>query len=134
MIRNREYAAQLKRFDGLRWGSISPTDIDLYVEFGNRLMVLGECKYGHAPVPTGQRVGLERLVDAATLAPHRYAALLILHHDTEAGDIDYATTEVVRYRWLHEWKKPRRDIVLVDAIDRLRQFVENATRLRLVKQ
>ena len=132
MIRNRAQAAQLKRFDGLRWGRISPTDVDLFVEFGNRLFVVGECKYRNAQVPTGQRLGMERIVDAVTLPPHRYAALLILAHNTEDGDIDYAQTEVTRYRWLGEWKKPRREIVLVDAIDRLRRFVENSCRLRLV--
>ena len=61
IFRNREYAKQLKSFSGLRFGKITPTDIDGFLDFGNNVYVFIETKHGDAPLPYGQKLALERL-------------------------------------------------------------------------
>ncbi len=48
-------------FDGLVYGTISPTDIDGFLDFNNRLFVLIEAKSAGAPFCDGQRIAFERL-------------------------------------------------------------------------
>ena len=75
LIKNRENAAKIKDFGSLRWGKISPTDIDGFIEIGNEKFIFIECKYGDSELPTGQRIALERLVDvvATTRSKHQLA-------------------------------------------------------------
>ena len=42
VIRNRQFAQQLRDFSGLRFGKITPTDIDGFMDFGDRLFVVLE--------------------------------------------------------------------------------------------
>lgn len=75
VIRNREYAKQLKDFSGLRYGKITPTDIDGFLDFGDQLFVVVEGKHAGSAIQTGQRLALERLVDACHCPPRRIPGL-----------------------------------------------------------
>ncbi len=59
-IRNREQSGQVRDFSKLRFGNVTPTDIDGYLEFLNRVFIYLELKYRGYPMPMGQRVALER--------------------------------------------------------------------------
>jgi hypothetical protein len=61
-IRNPVLAKQLFLFDDLAIGTGWPTDIDSYIELHNKAHIFLEGKYRQAPMPTGQRLALERLV------------------------------------------------------------------------
>lgn len=104
-FKNRENARQLVTFQNMRFGNITPTDIDVFMDFGDKLFVIGEAKYGDAQLPFGQRLAIERLCDAAHNPPHRYATAFILRHE-ETGDVDVAATRVTKYRWNNEWRSP----------------------------
>ena len=56
LIRNRDYMRQIKDFSGLRFGKISPTDIDGFLDFGNSLFIFVEMKHGDARIPYGQKL------------------------------------------------------------------------------
>jgi len=40
IIRNEDFMRQIKEFSGMRFGRISPTDIDCFLDFGNKLFKL----------------------------------------------------------------------------------------------
>ena len=118
VIRNRAAAQQLRDFSGLRFGRITPTDIDAYLEFGGRLFVFVEAKYGGSPLPYGQQLALERLVDAIHNPPIRYATALVVSHDTQGADVNFSETRVRRFRWDGAWRFPKEaGISLRSALD-----------------
>lgn len=118
VIRNRTAAQQLRDFSGLRYGRITPTDIDAYMEFGGQLFVFIEAKYGTAMLPRGQELALERLVDAIDNPPYRRAIALVVSHETQREDVSFADTRVTRYRWRGEWRSPLQEgLLLKEAVD-----------------
>jgi glycerophosphoryl diester phosphodiesterase len=104
VIRNREYGTQVRDFSGLRFGKITPTDIDGLIEYQNKGYVFIETKYKDAKLPRGQELALERLCD--DLQNTKPTLLIIASHETE-GDIDVAETIVARYRFKGEWSRCR---------------------------
>jgi len=124
-IRNRSQKAQLVDFGGLRWGKIMPTDLDAYIDFGGRLFVFIEAKYGGAPMSYGQRLALERLCDACHSPSSGRSAVAFICSHQSAGDIDLAKAVVTQYRWEGKWKKPRTiGGTLVDGIDAFKSHLE----------
>lgn len=130
VIRNRAFAQQIKDFSGLRFGNITPTDIDGFMDFGDRLFVVIEGKHAGASLSTGQRMALERLVDACHTPPRRIASCLIVdHYEANSDDVDYANTVVRTMRWNGQWRNPlQRGISLRTAIERLRALADKMTR------
>lgn len=61
-IRNRDKKRRLMDFSSLRWGRITPTDIDAAIDFHNRLFIIVEAKGQGVPVPRGQEWALERIL------------------------------------------------------------------------
>lgn len=101
-IKNREQSSQIRDYSGLRWGTITPTDIDGFFEINNELFVFIEIKFEGRPMPFGQKLGLERLVDA--LQKDKKAILIVARHDSPPeADIDAASREVVSYRFQGRW-------------------------------
>jgi hypothetical protein len=116
VIRNREFKRQIVDFSGIRFGNITPTDLDAFMDFGNRLFVFVETKFNGASMPYGQRLAIERLCDACNTPPDRYSVAFITSHHSE-GDIDFANTVVTEYRWQGKWIKPNnKDKTLYDGI------------------
>lgn len=123
-IKNRGYISQIKSFKGLQWGAIYPTDIDAFLDFGDKLFVIVEVKYGGGMPKTGQRIALERLCDACATS-HRKSVLLIAKHNNEE-DIAIKDTKVEHYKMDGKWRQPQKIITVKEAIETLRQkFLEN---------
>lgn len=79
-IKNHDRAGQVIDFSGLRYGkSIRPTDMDGCLEYHNTAFVFFEMKYGGAPLPVGQRILFEHLIDSLTKA-NRKAAVFVCRH------------------------------------------------------
>lgn len=116
LIRNREYAQQIKDFSGLRYGPISPSDIDCCLEFNNKLILFIECKYGTTPLPTGQRIMLERLSDNCKIP----CVVIVCNHNF-SGDIDMANTTVTAYRENANWFTDVPEVTLREMIDIFRR-------------
>lgn len=117
-IRNRDQKAQLVDFGGLRWGKIMPTDIDAMIDFGNKLFVFIEAKYGGAKPSFGQRLALERVCDAVHSPENkRYAVAFLCAHSSN-GDIDLSETIITEVRWFGKWHKPKSEgVTLKTGID-----------------
>jgi hypothetical protein len=76
---NEDRARQLIRFDGLQWGTITPTDIDGLIEYQNKLWVLFEAKYDDKDVPKGQRLAMERFIQNVKDANKHGIAMIVQH-------------------------------------------------------
>ena len=120
-IRNHELNSRFINFVGLEWGAIRPMDVDLALEFGDRLFVFGEAKYAGSQLPYGQRLALERITDAIH-CEERKAICLVVDH--EGGDnIPIATCPVREYRWEKRWHKPHA-ITCRELIDRVLRHLD----------
>jgi hypothetical protein len=118
--RNKIHGSQLKDFSGLKWGAISPTDIDAILEFSNRLFIIVETKYKNSPMPRGQLLALERVCDAINDPPNKHCLILLTSHETD-GDIDMGLTVVTQVRENGVWAKEIPEIRLRDLIDIMRR-------------
>ena len=125
-IVNRARAQQIKDFVGLRWGNITPTDIDCFVDFQNRLFVIIEYKCGEAQMPRGQELALERLCDACEKAEIPTYLLAATHNHKVEEDIDCAQATVTNHYHKREWKECK-EISVKEAIDKLRKkYLDNS--------
>jgi hypothetical protein len=121
-IRNVCYAEQIIDFSGLRFGTITPTNIDGYMDFWGKGHVFFEAKHSDAIPPYGQKLAFERLVDP--LAP--FSICIIGSHTAPHHEqINAAETSVVNVRFLREWIKPDRNLTTKVVIEKFLGFVRN---------
>lgn len=120
VIRNREFATRIKDFSGLRFGAITPTDIDGFIDFQNKAFVFIEIKYGYHYLLYGQSLALKRLCDACQKAG--IETLLLIGNYCQPGDIDVARLHVTRLYRNNIWREPRHPITIRRAVD---QFLRN---------
>lgn len=105
-------AEQGRDFSGLRFGNITPTDIDAVIDFGNRAFVFIEAKWKNGRMPYGQKLALERLCDAVEQSGRR-ALLVVISHDVPVTEqIPFATCRVETYRSRGQWYTPRHPTAL----------------------
>jgi hypothetical protein len=115
-IYNRDRAQQIKDFSGLRWGKITPTDVDGLIEYKDKGFIWIETKMIDNPMPYGQRLAYKRLIDALQQA--KPSVLYVSQHNTmPEDDIDMAQTEVIEYYFMGRWSPCDQDITLFEAID-----------------
>lgn len=103
-IQLRDRARQIIDFKGLRYGNITPTDIDGVIEYHDKSIMLIEMKYKDAKLPKGQKIALTRMVDNIEKA-NKDACLFICYHniDNTEIDIDAAGTDVRFIYWKRHW-------------------------------
>lgn len=103
-IQYRERAKQIIDFSGLRYGNITPTDIDGYIDFHNQLTILMEFKYGNAKLPYGQKLAYQRMIDDIENSG-KPAYLLVCSHNIEnwQKDIPAAYTYVKGIYYKKNW-------------------------------
>jgi len=121
VIRNRKRANQVRDYSGLRVGNITPTDLDGLIEYKRRGYVLLETKYQGAPLPKGQELAFERMVDDLQIV--KPAIVIVSTHDTD-DDIDMANTVVTRYRFRGKWHTPDDEITMGQLVQRFLHWLE----------
>lgn len=133
VIQNRSFKNQVADMSGLRWGNITPTDIDAFIDFGDKLFVLVEGKFGGATVQYGQLLAIQRLCDACHNPPRRFSfAIIADHKSTDGQDIDFANMIVRTVRFNGKWTAPMiSNSSLRTVVDKLRAYVDNRTRMRV---
>jgi len=114
-IRNRKWASQIRDFSGLRFGKITPTDIDGFIDFHDKAFIFIETKHGTANLPYGQKLALQRLCDASQAAGKR-SLVVVASHET-SNDILVAELPVVLIRLDGKWRKPNTPQTVRSAID-----------------
>lgn len=91
---------QLVNYRDLRWGKITPTDIDGFLDFGGNAFVCIEYKYGDTEIPFGQKLALERLVNTMS----KPCILIHATHDCPPEEnIDGANSKVVQTYHKGRW-------------------------------
>ncbi len=97
-MRNRD--TQIISYRDLRWGKITPTDLDGFIDFGNKVFVYLEYKYKDTEIPYGQELALKRQVDAVS----KPCILIHATHSHPIGeDIDGANARVIRVYYKGKW-------------------------------
>lgn len=114
-FRNTDRARQLILFDDLCFGNISPTDIDAFIDFQNKIFILVEVKHGDSPIPFGQKLALERICDASTVAGKR-CFVLEAHHNT-SGDISLGVLPVTAYYYRGKWRNPKQNKTVRETVE-----------------
>lgn len=120
-VSNRPRATQARDFTGLRYGNITPTDSDGWIEYHDKCYVFYEAKHTSAqPMTTGQKLAFERLCDdLQKVKPVIY--ILFEHSFPVEQAIDFAICKVESYRFMGEWRKPKQEMTVKGLSDR---FIE----------
>ncbi len=122
MFRNRMMARKLMCYDGLRIGTGYPTDVDLFIEYHGKAFIFCEAKYGKTLMPEGQRIALERLVDACGRV--KPSLLIFAQHDFE-GDVDAAKMWAIRTRFNGVWTDCDIDKTVKAVVDEFIKYVDH---------
>jgi len=101
VVYNRDKAKRINDFSGLRYGKITPTDIDAFLDFGGLVYVVIEVKGEGVPVPTGQRIAIERMVRKLDGGPS-YAVAIICECPDGLDDVDVGACPVREVWYLDE--------------------------------
>ncbi len=117
---------QINDFSGLRYGKITPTDIDGVIEYKDRATVFIEVKYAGARLPFGQRLALQRLVNDVAAAGKRAIAIVADHDVHDTGDsIPVADCKVREFCLCNEtvWRPPKKRTTVREMIDEFLQAI-----------
>lgn len=121
VYQNVNRGRQLLRFDGLKWGNITPSDIDGIVEFHDSVWVICEVKLGKKDLPLGQRLTLERFVDDTTKAGKHSIAIIAEHCiDNPYKDVFLKSDCMVREFYATEtkkWRPPKKPMTVEALMD-----------------
>lgn len=102
LIRNSKQVKQAIEFDGIGDSKYHPTDIDAVLEFDNKALILFEVKKIRNKLKLGQRLLLERLVDA--WRTDKAIALVVKHNfKDDDSDIPLAKCWVRSYYYNGRW-------------------------------
>ena len=106
IIQHRDRARQIIDFSSLRFRKITPTDMDGLIEYRNKGFIFFEYKYQNAKMPDGQKLALERMVDAIQEGG-KEAVLFLCSHNVEdtRQDVDAASALVVATYYRGKWTK-----------------------------
>ena len=125
VIEHKSRAQQINDFSGLRYGKITPTDVDLFIDFGNRIFVIGEIKYKDKPCSYGQYLAIERFVDRLAKTGDIKALMFVAEHDVYDTDseVNVANCIIREYRLGRVTRavtlqKPRKKITVKQLIDK----------------
>lgn len=115
--RNKKAGKQLVCFTGLKYDTITPTDVDLFFERHDTHFVFVETKKEGTPPQGGQELALKRLCNAVT-ATGRAAIFFETTHTTPFDDdLFIAETKIMRHWYKGKWHTPKDYVTLKNGID-----------------
>lgn len=130
IIQHRERARQIIDFHGLKYGSITPTDVDGLFEYHNKAYIFIEVKYGKQQMPGGQKLAFERLTDDVGTAGKKAVLFVCEHNVTDCEEDIVAADTIVRNIYVFnkntqkgEWK-PGNGRTLANAVDIFLRWVD----------
>lgn len=95
---------QLIEFRHLKFGNITPMDMDGLLEYHDKAYIFFEYKLEGATMPKGQRQALERLADDCEKAGKDAVVFLCEHTETDPRRIvDAGSALVKRTYYKHQW-------------------------------
>lgn len=119
VINNTDRARQIISFKGLKYGKMSPTDLDCLIEYKNRAYIFIEVKCGSKELPLGQRLALERLVKDTSKGKRSIA--MVCEHKVFNTEYEVLLKDtIVRKIYLDKecyWREPKRRVNAKQAIE-----------------
>jgi len=115
---------QICDYSGLRFGTITPTDIDGFIDLHGKAFIIFELKHRGAELPRGQRIALESLVKG------RPGIVFVAEHSVD--DVKQSVNAadcLVRELYLpcaRLWRKPKCKITLLEAIQSYIESLEES--------
>lgn len=106
LIQNMARFKQVISFENMKFGTITPTDIDGAIEYKNKAYIFIEVKYRDKELPFGQRLALERLVQDTGVRKKSLAIICEHNIENEEDSIIIADC-IVRELYLSEERKWR---------------------------
>lgn len=120
VIHHNERFNQPLAFEGIRYGNITPTDVDALIEYKDKAYILCEVKYQGKGVPLGQKIALERMVNDFTRCGKKSIAIIgdhSIHEPTQRIQLkDCKVREIYLYRE-KVWRKTNKPMSMKDIID-----------------
>ena len=115
LIRNTKQIRQTIDFTGIESGKIHPTDIDVVLEFDNKVLILMEVKRKGNKIPIGQRLVLERIADS--WHTNKVVVLYVTHNfKNDDKDIPLNECNVDSIYINKEWKEAKNEITLSNTL------------------
>lgn len=125
-INNPNKMKQLIDFKGCSVGEgMYPTDIDGLIEYKDSEYILFEVKYGNAPVPIGQRLAIQRMIDDFTKVGKQAVAFVCEHtvRDTNTPVVmAWCKVREIYYGKEKQWRAPDREITVREAVDSFQRY------------
>jgi beta-xylosidase len=130
VIQNIGRKQQINDFSELRFGNITPTDMDGVIEYKDKAYIFIEIKYLNKELPWGQRLFLERMVNDISETGKQAVAIVIEHniHDISHSVpvADCKVREIYHYN-TKQWKKMPIEFTAGEYIKAYIDYVENIT-------
>ncbi len=101
-IHSKGRRMQILDFSNIRYGKITPTDIDGIIEYKDKGFIIFEIKYSNNEMPYGQALALERLCDRLG---ERAVLIVASHHEEDVtNDVDSSTLQVDKVYWNQQYR------------------------------
>jgi len=115
IIKSPERMAQPIHFTGLKFGTISPTDIDLIFEINDKIRIGCELKYLDTKLPNGQRLCYKRLCDDFKTAGKIGYWVVARHEVHDVKEPIIAAVSIVReFYYDGKWTNPTNEITFLE--------------------
>jgi len=117
-VRNRGHYTQLKDYSRLRYGLITPSDIDGVIDFQNKAFVFLELKFSGAKMSFGQRLMYERICDACETGGVPSIVIVADHKSGRDEMIAVHDLPVIQIRFQRKWFRPQVSDTVKGVVDR----------------
>ena len=123
LINHGSRARQLNSFTGLKFGSITPTDLDGLIDYHNERFAFLELKLRDGPLSEAQATAIIRVVDAIEAAKKR-AAFFVAEHCEDDPTVDVPADRcLIRSIYSRQqWWQPEIEMTLRAGLDRFLGF------------
>lgn len=119
-VYSEELFEQKLLFSGMTYHrNISPTDIDLFLEFNGNLFIYGECKRSPAKLTTGQEKALTHLVNSHIKAGNMAIALFFQHEVNAPEPVYIKDLPVISYYFNSHWQRPNEKLTVHELINKV---------------
>ena len=120
-IVDRDRARQIIDFSGLKYGKITPTDIDGMIEYHDKGYIIYETKYDGAVMPRGQELALERISNEL-----KKPSIIIVsdHNHPIDEDIDIANSLVRKIFYAGKWNEKHSGMTVKEVTDKFINYLD----------
>lgn len=125
VIQNTARKQQINDFSEIRFGNITPTDMDGIIEYKNKAYIFFEIKYLDTLLPKGQRLCMERLVQDVSHKGKK-AIAAVIEHDIHNTAISVPSSRCrVREIFIGGESKWRQIKNYISAMDLFKRFIDS---------